>query len=207
MTPFDIIVLIIIGLSALFALTRGFVTELLSLLAWVAAWVVTRMFLSPFRDFVRTQFDNNLVADVFAFAGLFFGTLIAVRFIANSAGSRVKDSAVGIVDRMLGAAFGAIRGLLIVSALYALVGLVTTREKMPDFVMNAKTKPLLDFSADFVINATKAIRGDGTKMDIPAPEESKTPALNPAQNDETGYANPTRDDLDALVEEKSQNKS
>lgn len=196
MTPFDIVVLIAIVLSALAALSRGFVTELLSLMAWVAAWVATKIFFSPLQTWMRTQIENDAGADLAAFALVFFGVLVAVRTLAKYVGGGVKNSAIGIVDRIMGAAFGAIRGLLIISAVYALFGLVVARDKMPDWVQNAKTRPLVDFAADTVINTKKMLTGEKQKMDIP-----DAPGVTPAKpaEPETGYDTGERGSLDDLI--------
>ncbi len=196
MTPFDIVVLIAIGLSAIAALSRGFVTELLSLMAWVAAWVATKIFFAPVQLWMRSQIESKAGADIAAFAMIFFGTLVAVRFIANFAGGKVKGSAIGIVDRILGAAFGAIRGLLIISAVYAGFGLLVARDKMPDWVQNAKLKPLVDFAADTVVNTTKALRGKKNSIDVPPAPGAAPPPPTP---DDPGYDGEARGSLDDLI--------
>lgn len=196
MTPFDIVVLIAIGLSAIAALSRGFVTELLSLMAWVAAWVATKIFFLPVQGWMRAQIDNKAGADIAAFALVFFGILVAVRMVAKFAGSQVKGSAIGIVDRILGAAFGAIRGLLIISAVYAGFGLLVARDKMPDWIQNAKFKPLVDFAADTVVSTTKALRGKKSTMDVPPAAGTVPPAEKPV---EPGYDDADRNHLDDLI--------
>jgi membrane protein required for colicin V production len=197
LTAFDIVVLIAIGLSAIFALSRGFVTELLSLMAWVAAWVATRIFFVPTQTWMRGQIDSKAGADIVAFALIFFGVLVGVRIIANFAGGKVKSSAIGIVDRILGAAFGAIRGLLIISAIYALFGLLVARDKMPDWIQNAKLKPLVDFAADTVVSTTKALRGKKGTIEVPPAPGVTEP--QPGASDEPGYDSGTRENLDDLI--------
>ncbi len=196
MTPFDIVVLIAIGLSAIAALSRGFVTELLSLMAWVAAWVATKIFFVPVQGWMRLQIDNKAGADIAAFALVFFGVLVAVRIVAKFAGGQVKSSAIGIVDRILGAAFGAIRGLLIISAVYAGFGLLVARDKMPDWIQNAKLKPLVDFAADTVVSTTKALRGKKGTIDVPPAAGTSAPTEKPA---EPGYDTQDRGSLDDLI--------
>ena len=44
MTGFDIVVLLIVGALAVLGAIRGFVTEILTLLAWVAAVVALKLF-------------------------------------------------------------------------------------------------------------------------------------------------------------------
>jgi membrane protein required for colicin V production len=195
-TPFDIVVLIAIGLSAIAALSRGFVTELISLMAWVAAWVATKIFFAPVQTWMRAQIDNKAGADIAAFALIFFGVLIAVRIIAKFAGGQVKGSAIGIVDRILGAAFGAIRGLLIISAIYAAFGLLVARDKMPDWVQNAKLKPLVDFAADTVISTKNALMHKKQPMEIPNAPGVADP--KPTET-ETGYDTGERGSLDDLI--------
>jgi membrane protein required for colicin V production len=196
-TAFDIVVLIAIGLSAIAALSRGFVTELISLAAWVAAWIATKIFFVPVQTWMRTQIESKAGADILAFALIFFGVLIAVRMLANFAGGQVKKSAIGIVDRIMGAVFGAIRGLLIISAVYALFGLLVARDKMPDWIQNAKFKPLVDFAADTVVSTTKALRGKKGTIDVPPAPGAAPPADTPPDE---GYDSGARGGLDDLIE-------
>jgi membrane protein required for colicin V production len=203
LTPFDIVVLIAIVLSAIAALSRGFVTELLSLMAWVAAWVATKIFFTPVQTWMRTQIDNDAGADLAAFALVFFGVLVGVRTLAKYVGGGVKNSAIGIVDRIMGAAFGAIRGLLIISAVYAVFGLVIARDKMPDWVQNAKTRPLVDFAADTVISTKNALMHKKQPMEIP-----NAPGVAPAKpaETETGYDSGERGSLDDLISTEDSKK-
>jgi membrane protein required for colicin V production len=159
MTPFDIVVLVVVGLSALFALSRGFVTELLSLIGWVGAFIGLRLFFAPVSLWMRGFIESKAMADIATLLLLFFGLLMLFRFVAGFLGDKVKQTSVGIVDRTMGAAFGALRGLLIVSLAYAALMLLLDREQMPDWVRGSKTEPLIAFGADTVTSFARTVRG------------------------------------------------
>jgi membrane protein required for colicin V production len=171
MTPFDIVVLVVVGLSALFALSRGFVTELLSLLGWVGAFIGLRLFFAPVSAWMRGYISSPAGADIATLLLLFFGLLMFFRFVAGFLGDKIKQTRVGIVDRIMGAAFGALRGGLIVSLAYAgVMLLVGGRNHMPDWVQGSKSEPLIAFGADTVTSFARTVRG-GTR----------TPQKDPAQ--------------------------
>ncbi len=194
MTPFDIVVLVVVGLSALFALSRGFVTELLSLLGWVGAFIGLRLFFAPVSTWMRGSISSPAGADVLTLLLLFFGLLMFFRFIAGFLGNKVKQTSVGIVDRVMGAAFGAVRGVLIVSLGYAAVMLLIDRENMPDWVKGSKTEPLIAFGADTVTSFARTVRG-GKRQ---APDD--TNETDASENPFGGYSPEQRQELDSETE-------
>jgi membrane protein required for colicin V production len=209
-TPFDIFVLVVIGLSALFALSRGFVTELLSLGAWLGAFLAVRFLFPTAQGWTRGWFDSEVMADVTALLLLFFGTLFLLRALATMAGGRVKESALGFADRTLGALFGAIRGLFIVAFAYLLLAFIIPGDKMPSWIVDAKSHGMVAFSADMLSGVSQVLKAratgeepgpspllpDGISPDDLPPGH---PLLGPGQG-EDGYTDQERRDLEKLLD-------
>ncbi len=165
MTALDIIVLLMIGLAALFGVMRGFVTEILSLIAWVAGVAALRLFYEPGAEIAAGWTGTETGGAILAFVLIFLVTFIGFRFVARSLGERTKKSVVGPIDRVLGLGFGAIKGLIGASLLFLLVNLffdVTwgADEPKPEWLRSSKTYPLLKLSSQAVVDWVEERRAD-----------------------------------------------
>lgn len=123
MTPFDYAVLAVIVLSLFFGMWRGVVSEILSLLSLVAAFIAARTWAVPVGNLVASGMPELHWRQVAGFIAVFVAVLIAfalARWLLS-----MLLSAVGLrpLDRLLGAAFGIARGLLVVWIVVLLAGL------------------------------------------------------------------------------------
>lgn len=114
MTLFDVVVLAVVGLSALVGLTRGAVSEILGLASWIGAAIVAYLALPYARPLVEPAVGAGGLADLVAIAGAFLVALIAFKLVAGMITRAVSGSAVGPLDKLLGLAFGAARGAVLV---------------------------------------------------------------------------------------------
>jgi membrane protein required for colicin V production len=145
MTGFDIGVLAVIALSTVLAFVRGIVREAIALASWVAAFVlafawgdrVTAM-LPPFEAAPAAR-------PVLACVLIFVVVLAAGALVAFVLAKALRAIGLGFLDRFLGAAFGAARGLAI-ALLFVLVAGLTALPRQ-DWWQNALLAPALATAA------------------------------------------------------------
>ncbi len=119
----DVAILVIISLSAVISLFRGFVREAVSLAAWVMAFWVAIGFSDKLEPMLRGTIDSANVRLVVAFALLFLITLIVGAMVNYLIGQLVRKTGMGGTDRMLGVIFGIGRGIVVVAVLVLLAGI------------------------------------------------------------------------------------
>ena len=159
LTALDIIVLVTVGAAAVLGLMRGFVTEVLSLMAWIFVVFALKLFHTPASAMLVDSVGTAAGAATLAFVAIGGVTWFGGRLVANAIGSRTRTSILGPVDRGLGFGFGALKGLILASLAFLLVVLVIDTigggpRKRPKWITTSRTYPLLNATsasiADFV---------------------------------------------------------
>jgi membrane protein required for colicin V production len=110
----DILILVVVALSFLFGLWRGLVKEVLSLVTWVAALLVARVYSDDFAPSLAATFDGETTRLVAAFALLFLATLVVGALVNHLMARLISFAGLALTDRLLGGLFGLARGGLIV---------------------------------------------------------------------------------------------
>ena len=179
-TIFDGILLAIMLFSGLLAMVRGFSREVLSVGSWVAAAAVAFFFyrkLSPFvGKYTKSIADSTTVADVTAAGIIFLVTLIIVSLLTMKIADVIVDSRIGALDRSLGFAFGAVRGLLLVVVpLMFYNWLLPDVSKQPTWISTAKSKPMLESIGESIV---QLLPDDPQRMIIDRIEGNKSKPID-----------------------------
>src|SRR5947209_15981903 len=117
-TLLDVILLVVMLISALLAMVRGFMREVLSIASWAAAALLTLYAYPRLKPIVLQYFSNDIVASAITIGGVFLGTLLIVSVITIKVSDTILDSRVGALDPTLGFLVGLGRGLIIVVVAY-----------------------------------------------------------------------------------------
>src|SRR3712207_2490102 len=163
MSALDIFVILLLGGGALVGFVRGFVHEVLSLLAWIVAIAMLKLFHTQLSEGLVDTVGTPAGAAVLAFALLFLPSFLLVKLLARSLGGKTRKSMLGPVDRVLGGGFGMLKGLIGATFFFLLANLATdlvygAEANRPEWMANSRTYPLLNASGRAIVDWVEARR-------------------------------------------------
>ncbi|MEM8771442.1 MAG: CvpA family protein [Pseudomonadota bacterium] len=187
---FDLLFLLVVGLSTAFAVLRGGLQEMATLVSLAVAAGLTWLLAPP-------------LLGLFGLSGSFFGTiflaglLIGVFFIASHIACHLglkrvpMNARARTIDRIGGGAFGLFRGLVLIGLGYLGYSYYLDEERQPDTVRNALTRPI----AAGMANWFEGLAPGANDLDgLGAPGSADN--ADAAQN---GYARADRNGLSEIV--------
>lgn len=169
MTGFDIAVLLIVGIAAATGFLRGFVQEVLALLAWIFALFAIRYLHTPLSEALAPMVGTSSGAAVLAFAVLLLVPYAAVKLIANWMGAKSRGSVLGPIDRVLGFGFGAVKGVIVIVLAFSVLMLgydVTWGpEGRPNWITQARTYAFVNASSEALVTMIARRRHQAIEAD------------------------------------------
>jgi membrane protein required for colicin V production len=141
MAATDWILIAALAASMLLGALRGLVYEVLSVMGWIAAFLLAQWFSPDVAE--KLPMQNS--SEALRYAAAFVLVFIASVFLAGLISALMKKiiSAVGLrpVDRMMGAIFGLFRGLILLLALSVVVHMTALQES--DWWLESQGGPML----------------------------------------------------------------
>lgn len=182
-TLLDIILIVVMLISGLLAMVRGFMREVLSITAWILAAAATLYFYGKLVPYAKEYFNSDVVAAVAVVGGVFLITLLVVSVLTIKVSDMVLDSRVGALDRTLGFLFGLGRGLIIVVVAFQFFTWLVPDRSQPEWVRSAKSRVVLTGTGQWLISMLPEDPESTilNKLKKPHPEDTKSPDATPDQ--------------------------
>lgn len=139
---FDAVVVAIMALSSLIAFFRGLVREVLSLVAWIGAGIVTFYYFPSVIVIMQGYFKSDVMAVGASTVGLYIVALMGFAILNMLILKTIRRSGESdMLDNMLGLIFGAARGVFIISLGFFLITTVIPEDEYPDWIAQAASLP------------------------------------------------------------------
>ncbi|MGD9541303.1 CvpA family protein [Methylocystis sp.] len=178
----DLAVIIVVLVSGMLALLRGFTREVLAILSWVAAAAAAYFFYPLALPYIKPYISKDEIALLAAAASVFLVALIAVSLVTVKLSDIILDSKVGALDRTLGFLFGAVRGALIAVVAFVFYSWLVPEANQPQWIKDARAKPFLTAGGeklremlpddiDSIVAKIKAKKGAPANEEPPADAE------------------------------------
>lgn len=150
MTWIDALLLVVLALSALLGLFRGFAREAFSLAGWLLSFWVATHYTDALADLLQEQIAYDELRYVLAFVAIFLATLLVCILFSRLVVGLLRASVLSGSDRLLGILFGLLRGMVLIT-IVVLLGSMTplAQEKLwTDSVLVSYLQQLTGWIAD-----------------------------------------------------------
>jgi membrane protein required for colicin V production len=199
-TLLDLILLIVMLISGLLAMIRGFIREVLSIAAWALAAAAGVYGYAKLLPIAKPSFGSDIVAAAVVVGGCFLLTLLRVS-------DMILDSRVGALDRTLGFVFGLARGLVIVVVAFLFFSWLVPERGQPDWVRDAKSRVVLQGTGQWLMSmlpddpeSTILKRLKRPKGGEPEPQEAPQERSENRSADPEGYRRADRAGMQQLIQ-------
>ena len=151
---FDIIILVLILISALFAFFRGFSLELLSISVWIISFFGSYAYGNNLINFFNKIINNILISTAISYVVAFLIIFVIFSFLTRKFSVFIKDSYVGLIDKSLGFIFGILRGYVIVGLCFFLFDYFYKGKRL-EFIDNSKIIPVIKITNNEIFRFLK----------------------------------------------------
>jgi membrane protein required for colicin V production len=151
-TLLDVLLLVVMLISGLLAMIRGFMREILSIAAWGLAALATLYAYPRLLPTVKQYVNSDMIAAGATVGGVFLLTLLVVSIITVRISDMILDSRVGALDRTLGFLFGLARGLIIVVVAFLFFAWLVPDRSQPEWVKSAKSRLVLQSTGQWLMS-------------------------------------------------------
>lgn len=230
----DIVVGAVVLISAAISFLRGAIRELLTIAGVVGGLFAAVSFgpaLSPtFKDWLGVSdggqpaklFDiipMDMVANICAYAAIFVLVVITISVISHFTSASIKAMGLGPIDRTIGVIFGIMRAVILLALLYLPFHLLMDENSKAKYFADSKTHGYIEKTADFIagylpssgeVKNTVSDVTDGQikkkllENDILYNKDAKPIDTKPKQENQDGYKEESREELDNLFEQKNE---
>lgn len=231
---FDIIVLVVLLISAVIAFLRGFIREVLTILGvgggLAAAYFGGPFFVPHMREWFGVEEDviperlfglipYNILADVLAYGSIFIIVVILLSILSHVLAETAKTMGMGAIDRTLGFIFGLARGLLLLGLLYLPFYLYADQDARATWTKDSRTSFYVEKTSEIMAGflpqdtvkkmeeKAESTREKLESIDLLRKEDDGKQDTAPQDTPpkEEGYSDEFRNKMDQLFEEKKGN--
>jgi len=148
----DYAIIAIIAISMLVGAMRGFIKEVLALAIWALAFAMAYRFAGGVGELMEAQITLPSARLAIGFAGIFLAVLVLGGLLVYLVGRLVESTGLSGTDRLLGGAFGVVRGLALVLTFLLIAGLtpIPNDPWWKESPMIGRLIPLVDWVAEFL---------------------------------------------------------
>jgi membrane protein required for colicin V production len=197
LTGFDIAAGAILLASGLFGFARGATREVVTVTAFIVAVAVSILALRITGPLAAHFVHIHWLARICALIGGFLVVYIAVRLAGGALSRGVRQSVLSGPDRILGAAIGLARGVVVVGLVVLAIRAATPPERLPGWYTHATIYPLANAAG----GALQALAPKGMSLvRRAAPEVENAMNADDGETQPKGYSAAERGALNVLVE-------
>ncbi len=222
----DLVILVLLLISGLLALSRGFVKEVLSIAGWIAAAFAAMTWFPLLQPYIERYLDQPMIAGSIAFVVIFVVVLTLASLISSAISRRVQGSEIGVLDRSLGFLFGLARGAFVIALAYLVLVQFIPATEQPEWLRQARAMPAVEYSAALLARLAPEDIGEGlagigeagragsqsldSTLDSAikagrAAEQLKAVTSGTDKRDESGYTSGSRQDMNRLIQDRTDN--
>ncbi len=149
MNPLDVVIVVIIAFTLIRGIFRGLVKEVASIIGVFAGYYAAYTYYKPTGKYLSQWIGNPSYLDILSFILLFCGSFIAISLLGILLKNLLRIAFLGWVNKLGGAAFGFLKGMLIITVL--LVALTTFMPKGSPLVSKSQLYPHVTMLSEVMI--------------------------------------------------------
>ncbi|MFI4966923.1 MAG: CvpA family protein [Caulobacterales bacterium] len=143
LTQFDLIVLVLLAISAAVGFARGAIREIVALTALLTGAAAAIFTLHESAPIARKLIHPDWLGTAAALVGVFLVVYLLVRLVGGLVARQIQETRfIGVLDRSVGLAIGLARGLIVLGALNLMFNAATPKDLQPRWIVGSTTWPL-----------------------------------------------------------------
>ena len=162
MTEIDWIICALLVLSTVVGIMRGVIREVLSIVGWVAGFMLSMSFAGEIADRIPLDSIGYIPRVIIAAVLILVACLFVVGLFGFILRKMLEVAALTFEDRILGAAFGFVRGIIVVDACLFFFGLsqsLSSSRMWQQSVMIGPAETVIEWSMPYMPEWIRALRG------------------------------------------------